>query len=314
MSNFENTNSNNLYKNTNNFSLNNELEKPKYNNIYKPQLLVGRQKDFTSVKPVKPFNRFGKQIVADSGLNPDIGFIEFSKKDITQPLERPPYINNKKDIESEKQYLQNNPLRWSVGCTYKCNNPSLVPKYDIYKEYNFHPRKNEDNKRYQNYFLDTDHIGIRIPDFVNKSSDSNNYLSMKSKYGPHAESKTGWVPKTYNLNSVGNRNSVDYDIINFNKNTLTGVLHSDMLDKSVNNIKKGVAEFSDYLNPHNPNFNKEYQKYLKENDHIFYNYKGVCSNLYDSAAKNGGLYMPFRKNNEFDISKKQRKRNYEPIY
>ena len=200
MSNLENTNSNNLYQNTNNFSLNNELEKPKYNNIYKPQLLVGRQKDFTSVKPVKPFNRFGKQIVADSGLNPDIGFIEFSKKDITQPLERPPYINNNKDIESEKQYLQNNPLRWSVGCTYKCNNPSLVPKFDIYKEYSFHPRKNEDNKRYQNYFLDTDHIGIRIPDFVNKSSDSNNYLSMKSKYGPHAESKTGWVPKTYNIN------------------------------------------------------------------------------------------------------------------
>ena len=82
MSNLENTNSNNLYQNTNNFSLNNELEKPKYNNIYKPQLLVGRQKDFTSVKPVKPFNRFGKQIVADSGLNPDIGFIEFSKKNM----------------------------------------------------------------------------------------------------------------------------------------------------------------------------------------------------------------------------------------
>jgi hypothetical protein len=314
MSNLENTNSNILFQNTNNFSLKNELEKPKYNNIYKPQLLVGRQKDFTSVKPVKPFNRFGKQIVADSGLNPDIGFIEFSKKDITQPLERPSYINNNKDIESEKQYFQNNPLRWSIGCTYKCNNPSLVPKYDIYKEYSFHPRKNEDNKRYQNYFLETDHIGIRIPDFVNKSSDSSNYLTMKSKYGPHAESKTGWVPKTYNINSVGNRNSVDYDIINFNKNTLTGVIHSDMLDKSVNNIKKGVAEFSDYLNPNNPNFNKEYQKYLKENDHIFYNYKGVCSNLYDSAAKNGGLYMPFRKNNEFDVSKKQKKRNYEPIY
>ena len=144
-------------------------------------------------------------------------------------------------------------------------------------------------------FLETDHIGIRVPDFVNKSSDSNNFLSMKAKYGSHAESKNGWVPKTYNLNSVGNRNSVDYDIINFNKNILTGVMHTDMMDKSVNNIKKGVAEFSDYLNPNNPNFNKEYQNYIKENDHIFYNYKGVCSNLYDSASKNGGLYMPFRK-------------------
>jgi hypothetical protein len=307
--NLENLESNNYIKN-NNLLTQREPENNRYNKMYKPQILVGRQKDFTSIKPVKPFNRFGQSIVADSGLNPDIGFIEFSKKDIRHPLERPHFINTSN--EAEKQFIQNNPLRWSIGCTYKCNNPSLVPKYDIYKEYNFFPRK-ENNDRYKNFFLETDHIGIRVPDFVNKSSDSSNFLSMKAKYGPHAESKTGWVPKTYNINSVGNRNSVDYDIINFNKNTLTGVMHTDMMDKSVNNIKKGVAEFSDYLNPNNPNFNKEYQNYLKENDHIFYNYKGVCSNLYDSAAKNGGLYMPFRKKNEFDI-KKPKKRTYEPIY
>ena len=64
--------------------------------MYKPQILVVRQKDYTSIKPVKPFNRFGQSIVADSGLNPDIGFIEFSKKDIRHPLERPHFINQTK--------------------------------------------------------------------------------------------------------------------------------------------------------------------------------------------------------------------------
>ena len=53
-------------------------------------------------------------------------------------------------------------------------------------------------------------------------------------------------------------------------------------------------EFSDYLKPFNYNPNKRYLKCFEDNHNRFRYYKGVFSELYDSAAKNGSIYMPFR--------------------
>ena len=93
---------------------------------------------------------------------------------------------------------------------------------------------------------------------------------------------------------MSNRSSVGYDIIT-NKDVLSANTDGfGILDKASNNKKKGVAEFSDYLKPFNYNPNKRYLKNYEENNNRFRFYKGVFSELYDSAAKNGNLYMPFK--------------------
>ena len=97
---------------------------------------------------------------------------------------------------------------------------------------------------------------------------------------------------------------VKYNILNNSDDSISSLKDDILMDTTANNKKKGVAEFEDFRNPSNPNFNQRYQKLIKENDHIFYNYKGVFSDLYDSAAKNGNIYMPFRREN--DESKKNK--------
>ena len=262
-------------------------------NIYKskiPPSLSPNQILFNSINPVKPFTRFrsGKP---SSGNNPDQAYIEFINKDINKPLNRP---NIHKSLP---KYLPDNPLRWSVGCTYHCNEPNLVPKYSNFKEYYFNKRNKDDVDKYERSFLPTDHISVRIPE-INKSYGEDSFLNMKRKYGPFAESESYWVPRLYENGTVANRSSVKYNILNNSDDSISAQKEENLMDKTANNKKNGVAEFEDFRNPSNPNFNLRYQKLIKENDHIFYNYKGVFSDLYDSAAKNGNIYMPFRRENE----------------
>ena len=154
---------------------------PSLNTRYSPEILSKNQKSFTAVNPVKPYRRFPKGMIADTGINPEQTFVNFTKKDIKKPLDRPDLR-----LESEK-YTPTDPLKWSVNCTYRCNDENLVPKYSYFKDYNFTKRNENDIKNYRNHFLETDHISIRPR--VIKSYDKNSFLNLKSKYGPFSESK-----------------------------------------------------------------------------------------------------------------------------
>ena len=260
---------------------------PSLNNRYSPVILAKNQKSFTAVNPVKPYRRFPKGMIADTGINPEQTFIDFINKDVKKPLNR-----SELRLESEK-YIPSDPLKWSVNCTYRCNDEKLLPKYSYFKNYNFSKRNEDDVKNYKNFFLETDHISIRPR--VIKSYDKNSFLNVKSKYGPFSESKDCWIPKTYKNGTVANLNSVPYNIINNLDDNISGKRGNELLDKTLNNRKKGIAEFEDIKNPSNPKFNKEFHDLINENNKIFYNVKGAFSDLYDAAAKNGNIYLPFRR-------------------
>ena len=264
----------------------------KSSKAYREQKLSLVQKSFDSYRPVRPFNRFGKPKIASTGIDPSTVFINFNNKD---PV--PPYNVKDSSIYNEyyHKYIPTEPLKWSIGNTITCNDEKLLPRKEQFKDYHFSIRNKEEEEKYKNHFLSTDHICIRMPK-VAKSVDrrDHSYLKMKSEFGSNQDSDSFWVPKVQEKESMSNRSSVEYDIINNQKNPLTGVINVGILDKALNNKRKGVAEFSDYLKPFNYNPNKRYLKYYDQNNNRFHFYKGVFSELYDTAAKNGNIYLPFK--------------------
>ena len=267
------------------------VEKPL--NPYREQKLTAVQKNFDSYKPVRPFNRFGKPKLADTGIDPSTVFINFNNKDPT-----PPYNAKDSSIYNEyyNKYVPTEPLKWSMGNTLICKDEKLLPRKEQFKDYYFYNHKKEDEDNYRNNYLSTDHISIR-PN-VSKSVDRIfPYLKMKSEFGTNQDSDSYWVPQIQRRATMSNRSSVEYDIINNIDNPTAGKVHFGILDKALNNKKKGVAEFSDYLKPFNCNPNKRYLKYFDKNNNRFHFYKGVFSELYDSAARNGNIYIPFKGDN-----------------
>lgn len=266
---------------------------------FQPERLSLLQKSYGTYKPVNGFNRFRKSIIVDSGEDPNKAYVQFINRDLIQPLKRPTI--------TEPSYIPDSPLKWTVGCTKKCNSPDLLPKKQQYIDVTYH-KSNDSN--YNKYYLQTDNISVKIPSEMSKSSDQCPFLNMKAKYGAHSESKQGWVPREY-THTVANRGSVPYNIINYTNNPVIGTKSSDMMNRTLNNKKKGVAAFSDYTRPSFPNFNKEYQQLLTENKNIFHNYNGIFSNLYDLAKKNGNIYIPFRRNYNDGKDKQGIKKTYD---
>ena len=256
------------------------------------------QKNFNTIKPVRPFNRFGFKKLSNSGIDPMTVLIDFNNKDPNHPN-----LNQDSSLYKDfrDKYIPTEPHKWSMGYTYECKDEKLLPRKEQFKDYYFIVRNKEDEEKYKDNYLKTDHISIRMPK-VSKSVDKKDnlenkyypYLKMKSEFGTNQNSDSYWVPQIQNKATMSNRSSVGYNIIN-NKDIISASTDGfGILDKTSNNKKKGVAEFSDYLKPFNYNPNKRYLKCFDENNNRFKFYKGVFSDLYDSAAKNGSIYMPFR--------------------
>ena len=213
-------------------------------------------------------------------------------------------------MEDETQKIVLDSEKWTVGCTKKCNHRELLPKLDTFKEYYFSkPITKEQKIQYQNTFLSSDHVSIREPK-IDKIYGEDSYLNRKAKWGAHVESTKSWVPREYSDCTSCNRSNVDYDIINFKKNESPNSGGSSILNGKFNNKKKGVAEFSEFKNPYNPNFNVEYQNIYENDPNAFKSYKGICGNLYDSALKNGSIYMPFRKSSDENQRYSPKKQNF----
>ena len=199
------------------------------------------QKNFNTIKPVLPFDRFRLPNLSNSNMSRDPNHLT---------------LNQDSSIYNDflDKYIPTEPMKWSVGYTYNCKDEKLIPKKQQYKDYYFLTRSKVDEEKYKDNYLPTDHISIRMPK-VSKSMDKKDnlenkyypYLKMKSEFGTNQNSDSYWVPKIQNKATMSNKSSVGYDIITNNDSIFAKADGFGILDKASNNKKKGVAEFSDYL-------------------------------------------------------------------
>ncbi len=283
--------------------------------------LSPNQKNFNSVRPVKPFNRFGKSKIYNTGIDPPSIYLNFIRKDPDKPYTKNISLPNANDTK----YIPTSPLRWGIGCTKSCNKENLVPKIDPYKEYNFikkvkkNTKKNDGNEKEEKYektYLSTDHISIREPK-IDKSTKNGNkgsilypYLKLKGEFNNTSDSNSFWVPRN-NVNlTVSNRSSVDYNIINNTKYNLSGIRNDMLFNKTLHNKKKGIEEFLNTQRPFGPNYNNTFLKLLNENSERFRKYRGMFTELYDSATKNGNIFKPFHDRKDTDL-KIIKRRNFD---
>ena len=264
---------------------------------FKYQRLSPAQIRFEVSKPVRPFNRFSRPKIADTGIDPSSAFIHFVNKDPSHP-----YIKSESSIYEDYNIKTNSPK-----IPVKLNRINSLSKEDIFQtktssnNYIFPLIKinnnNYDNKKNENNYLATDHISFRIPKgHIAKSFSKPDFpfLEMKRGFDINQESGSFWVPRN-ELSGASNRSSVDYNIISGQEEKSRQ--HIGIFEKKIFNKKKGIAEFSDYQKPSNINPNLKYLKRFEENKNRFKFYKGVFSDLYDSASKNGNMYLPFRTDN-----------------
>ena len=283
--------------------------------LYKTKSVPKSQKLFSTINPVRPFNRFIKPKKANTGVDPIQIFINFINKDFSKPYKNTLsscYNNDKKDIQIEN-------TKWSLGTTCNCPRKQFLPKTDPYKNYYF--IKNDDNKNKDNLrmtYLSTDHISIKTPDMLNtidfkKIDNKKSVLNLK-KFNFNSESNSYWVPFNHQDDNNFNRSSVDYNIINYKNNKISGKREPTILEKSINNKKKGVTEFSQLQRPFEPNYSPKYAEMFRENNRRYMKYKGIYTQLYDSYNRNGNVYQPFSKSNSNEkLNNGYRKKNLKII-
>jgi len=232
------------------------------------------------------------------GSLPSKSIEEFMSKDIIKPLQRKPLYNP-----------INRPLlkTWALQTNKNCSIEENLPKKQQYKNYYFHKITKEDKEKYNRYFLPTDHLAIRYPEKDPSKKQSYPFLEMKARYNPQSVTKNSWEPERSEL-SMANNSSLSYNIINHepNKHFLRPSAFNIM--KKVNYKKLGVGHYADINHPFYPNFNNEFHKAFEENKNIFKAYKGIFSKMYDDAARNGNIYLPF------DTKKSREANSHKNIY
>ena len=251
---------------------------------------------FSTISPVRPFNRFIKPKVSYTGVDPSQTFINFINKDIPKPYKSQLYpYSDKNSIKIEN-------TKWSIGTTCNCRRKEFLPKFQQYKNYYFISNNDNKNKidNLRNTYLSTDHISIKKPDTLDiikeKKENRKSILKLK-QLNFNSESNSFWIPFEHTDDNNFNRSSVDYNIINYKNNTISAKREMSILEKSINNKKKGVTEFSQLQRNFEPNYRPKFNQMLRENNNIFMKYKGVFTQLYDSYNKNGNVFQPFSKSN-----------------
>ncbi len=274
---------------------------------HKVTKLAPRQANFNHFHPVKPFKRFGKSKIYNTGLDPESFFLDFIKKDADKPYKR----NISPIITKDTNYIPTKPLKWGVGCTKSCHRDELVPKHDPYKDYYILDKSSDDDNSLAKTYLPTDHISIREPKITRTIDPIDNnknfpYLKIKGQFNSSSNSNTFWAPRNDNHLSKSNKSSVKYNIINNKDDEYFGKDQDTMLNKTLFNKRKGIEEFVFSQRPFAPNFNQTFLRLMKENGDRFRKYKGIFSELYDSAHKNGNIFIPFH---ERDDEKKNNNNN-----
>jgi len=258
----------------------------------KAKSLIKSQKIFNIYRPVRPFTKFIKQKICGTGLDPTSVFVRFINNDPIKPLAR-----EENPIQRNFTFSPPKNMRWSIGTTCHCNNKDLLPKIDPYKEYTFTEVK---EKKMKQKYLDTDHISIKVPDRLeelqkNKEERKNlSILDIKNEFHFNMRSGSDWSPRVYTVgNNNFNRSSVNYNIITHKDNNISGKQEISLLEKTVNNKKKGIGEQADLQRTFEPNYSPKFKKFYNEHKNGFKRYKGFFTELYDSCGKNGNIYKPF---------------------
>ena len=286
---------------------NSNSNKTLYNKIYRnaksnpKKSLKGlskRQIEFDIPHPVREYKRFLSFRISQTGISPEHKFIEFRKKDMIKPLERPSLYDkfnikndnyNHNDLYNSKK---NKDSKWAIGTVARAPDEDKLPKKQEFKNYYFPPKyNNKDPERYKNTFLKTDFISIKTPKII-KYNDKNSFLKMKESYSSRKENKKEkqWISVVGNINK--NMSSKDYNIINFEPLTPRDS-NCKILQKSLYNKKTGFSEIFDLSNVYNKNFNKEYTRKLEKYKKGFFKYNGVFTHMYDSSIRNGKITLPF---------------------
>lgn len=227
-------------------------------------------------------------------------FLEYIRKDIIQPLERP-YLYENFDIKNRKNIKKNLlnstqpnlPSKCALNTIARAPNYGSLPKLKEFKTYYFPPNyNNKDIENYRNSSLNTDHIGIKVPR-IQKIKSENRFLELKKGYSFSTETKkeNRWVPLP-SKESINNLSSKNYNIINFEP-ILTNNSNCQIMNKTLNNRKKGIGEYADLTKTFRTNFNKDFAEKIKNNPYLFHKYTGIFSNMYDASYKYGNIIPPF---------------------
>lgn len=68
-----------------------------------------------------------------------------------------------------------------------------------------------------------------------------------------------------------------------------------IMDIKLFNRKKCIGEFEDLNHVFHPNFSEKYNSTLNENPSVYKTFKGVFTNMYDAANRNGNIIEVFKK-------------------
>lgn len=120
-------------------------------------------------------------------------------------------------------------------------------------------------------------------------------MNFSAKYCHNSTTYTnGWVPRG-DYKTISNRSSVTYNIVNNDNNYSMAALDSKIMDVKLFNRKKCIVEFDDLNHFFHPNFSPRYNSVISENPYAFKTYKGVFTNMYDAANRNGNIIEVFKK-------------------
>ena len=258
-----------------------------------------KQKEFTKPRPAREYTRFPKTKVALSGMDVSGNLLEFINKDIIKPLARPT-LYEEYDIKCAKNlnnkcstYQPNAPTKWALKTAARAPNYDYLPKLQPFQTYYFPPQYNNKNEeKYRNFSLKTDHIGIKVPRIQKVKSDES-FLKLKKEYCISTETRKEdkWVPFP-SKDSINNLSSKNYDIINFQP-ILANSSNCQIMNKTLNDRKKGIGEYADLTKTFRINFNKNFAEKFNSNPFRFHKYTGIFSNMYDASHKNGNIIPPF---------------------
>jgi hypothetical protein len=257
-----------------------------------------KQKEFTKPRPAREYTRFPKTKVALSGMDVSGNLLEFIHKDIIKPLIRPT-LYEEYDIKSSKNINEgstsgpNPQTKWALKSAARAPNYEYLPKIQPFQTYYFPPQYNNKNpEKYRNFSLKTDHIGIKVPRIQKVKSDES-FLKLKREYCISTETRKEdkWVPFP-SKDSINNLSSKNYDIINFQP-ILANSSNCQIMNKTLNDRKKGIGEYADLTKTFRINFNKNFAEKYNNNPFRFHKFTGIFSNMYDASHKNGNIIPPF---------------------
>jgi hypothetical protein len=90
------------------------------------------------------------------------------------------------------------------------------------------------------------------------------------------------------------------------KNYSAGMIDRTLMDTNLNNRKKSIGEYYDLSHVFHENNNEKFLRNITENKKIYRNYKGIFTNMYDTANRNGHILKLFKNTNP---KKEQEKEN-----